>query len=192
LHKDPTIVGEVIQVGWESDDEDQEEIEENEILVEWLGETDPQVVPVADIFVSDKTFIRENLVVLKSSHKQSGTITKVSTFVDLQFINGTVLANVPITKLKFLFDCEADYCLKNECMGVITDQTEFLRIRFGDNPRDFFIESTDVSRNDENERSLRTEVGIFLPGQKVYVEDFDELFNTTTKIQNNENVPKKK
>lgn len=80
------MVGEVMQVGWESDcDDDTEDfdLDENELRVEWLG-IGSESVCVDEIFVSDKTFVRGNLVVLKSSYKQSGTITKVDTFVDLK------------------------------------------------------------------------------------------------------------
>lgn len=79
-------MGEVMQVGWESDDEEDSEhldLAEDEIRVEWLGSGNEKIA-VSEIFVSDKTFVRGNLVVMESSYKQSGIITKVETFVDLR------------------------------------------------------------------------------------------------------------
>mmetsp|Transcript_17618 Transcript_17618/g.27228 ORF Transcript_17618/g.27228 Transcript_17618/m.27228 type:complete len:831 (-) Transcript_17618:23-2515(-) len=194
LVAEPSRVGEVMQVGWESDDEqsDDEELEEDQLRVQWAGSSESEIHQLEEIFVSDKTFIRENLVALKTSHKQSGVIKAIKTFVDLQFLNGKVFKNVPIEKTRFLFDCEADYVVKNECMGVISDQNEFLKVKFGENPREFWIDAADCERHDENEKCLPTEIGVFLPGQKVYIDCFDDLFNNYSKKESERKRTKKK
>ena len=89
-----------MQVGWDSDDDDNsddEELEENQLRVDWAGYNESEVVTLDEIVISDKTFIKENLVASKDSHMQSGTVKDLHCLVDLQV--GTLRTNTFISML---------------------------------------------------------------------------------------------
>ena len=89
--KESGRVGEVLEVGWESDEydfeeedeEDQRELWEHEIRVAWQGTDQHQILPLDEVDLSDKTFSRGCLVAPLSSPTQCGVITNASIFVDV-------------------------------------------------------------------------------------------------------------